>query len=195
MTEHALKDLGWFDFRAAAWWLGLLYRRPKHFREALRALPKTRMHRAGVILMTHALIYGIIIAGAGRLLLFVGFGPLFQGDRSTIQAEDLAFWVAAGIAFGIPFGIIRGIASGTAAGVAIGIAFVIAFAIAFGITGGNGILRIVGAIGVAIVFGIAGGIASGINRGIAGGNAIAFSIALGIAFAIVGIILEFDRIR
>ena len=40
MTERALKDLGWFDFRAAGWWLGLLYRRPKHFREALEELPK-----------------------------------------------------------------------------------------------------------------------------------------------------------
>ena len=83
MTERALTDLGWFDFRAAAWWLGLLYRRPKHFREALEALPKMRMLRAGVILMTHALIYAIFIAAAGRLLLFGGFGLSLQESASN----------------------------------------------------------------------------------------------------------------
>lgn len=30
-----LADVGWRDHRAALWWLGLLYRRPLQFQEAL----------------------------------------------------------------------------------------------------------------------------------------------------------------
>ena len=111
MTERALIDLGWFDFRAAAWWLGLLYRRPRHFREALETLPRMRMLRAGVILMTHALIYTIFIAAAGRLFLFGGLGLSFQESASNssplllVHAILLAFGVTVGSPVGSPQGL------------------------------------------------------------------------------------------
>ena len=105
MTERALKDLGWFDFRAAAWWLGLLYRRPGHFREVLEELSKMRMLRAGIILITYALIYAIFIA-AGSGLLLGGLGLPLQESAGKFQ--EFAGWIAVGIAFGIAFGIVLG---------------------------------------------------------------------------------------
>ena len=178
MTERALKDLGWFDFRAAAWWLGLLYRRPKHFREALEALPKVNMLRAGVILTTHALIYAIFVAAAGRLLLIGGLGLFLQESAGTdsplpsAHVGQLAVGIAEIIA-GIALGGAVGIASGIAMGGAEGIVFGIAFGIAFGITSGIGRgIAMGGAEGIAvgIILGIASGMAAGIVlmlRGIA----------------------------
>ena len=141
MTERALKDLGWFDFRAAAWWLGLLYRRPKHFREALEELPKMRMVQAGIILITHALIYAILIAAVAILtplpavaisrrlrLASSGNSPSMIGSTCSDPRERLALGIAFGIAEGIAlviavrdrlraaFGIAAGITSRIAGG-------------------------------------------------------------------------------
>ncbi len=108
MTERALADLGWLDVRTAAWWLGLLYRRPHRLHEALEKLPKTAMLRAGAILFTHALVYAVIIAALGRLFLFGGLGlslreNLLEGPDGMlgVHVRQLAFGIAAGIALGI----------------------------------------------------------------------------------------------
>ena len=190
MTERALKDLGWSDFRAAAWWFGLLYRRPRHFRQALEKLtnrqaleelPKMRTVQAGVILITHALIYVIIIAAAGRWLLFGGLGFPLQESANDVsnlllaQTEELAGGIAAGIAAGIALGIVAGIGRIAGGMVARGIAAGVAIGIVGGIFGG-----IIGGINEGFVVEIASGIAYGIA------GAITYGIAVGMAAGIAG---------
>lgn len=92
MIERTLADLGWLDVRDAAWWLGLLYRRPKQLQEALEKLPRLGMLRVGAILFAHALVYAVIIAALGRLLLFGGLGlsprgSTLNGTSSEFQAH------------------------------------------------------------------------------------------------------------
>ena len=137
MTERALINLDWLDYRATAWWLGLLYRRPEHFRCALEELPKIDMVRVGIILFAHALVYSILIATAMRLLLVSGLG--FSLRESALDGssplQNHAKLFISGIGAGIAFGIIFGITMGIAGGVAAGMAFSIAFGFAPGIAG------------------------------------------------------------
>jgi hypothetical protein len=180
MTERALKGFSWFHFRAAAWWLGLLYRRPKHFREALESLPRMRMLRAGAILMTYALIYMIIIAGAVRLLLLsslafyvavllvLGLAGVIARKIAGGSAEGFALAAAGGTSLGFALVLAPPGTEGVAGEIAVGIVFGIVFEIAFE------------DIVFGIVFGILGGLLGGIVRGTTEGAA--FVMAFWIAY-------------
>ena len=61
------------------------------------------MLRAGVILLIHALVYAVIIAALGRLLLFGGFGlslreSMLEGGIFEAHVEQLAVGISYGIA-------------------------------------------------------------------------------------------------
>lgn len=159
MTERALTDPGWFDFRISARWLGLIYRQPGRFQAALMPLPKIRIIRAGVIVMSHVLLYAILISAAGRLVLF-GLGLPFRqsGSEASVLFLAHASELAKGIAIGNAIGIVEGIVFATMRGVAVGMIAAVAFAISSEIVGG-------------ITFGIAVNSALGIAFGIAVGIA------------------------
>jgi hypothetical protein len=131
-----LGELTWRDHRSALWWLGLLYRRPHRFREALERSSPGRALLAGLLVLGYALPYLIVTAAVLRWVLFGLLGmslrePL-QPDASavlfhaTLLARGITFGIAGGIAFGIAGGIALGIAGGIALGIALGIAFGIA---------------------------------------------------------------------
>ena len=69
-----LGRLGWRDHRAALWWLGLLYRRPWAFHQALEAMPTKAALHTGAMLYLHALPYAFLLMVLGRLLLFGWLG-------------------------------------------------------------------------------------------------------------------------
>ena len=187
MTPTPLDKIGWRwrDHKSALWWLGLLYRRPEQFNNALKSLSPWQAGKSGSTLYLHTLIYLILICIVGRLIVFGWFGipaaKTFDTTFAILQYHIAQ--IAVGIAVGSAGGIAGGIAFGIAFGIAVGIAVGIAFGIAFGIAGGI-------AVGIAfeIAGGIAGGIAVGIAIGIAVGIAvgIAFGIAFGIAIGIAG---------
>ena len=62
------------------------------------------MLRVGAILLVHALVYAVIIAALGRLLLFGGFGlslresALERGGMFEAHVEQLAVGISYGIA-------------------------------------------------------------------------------------------------
>ena len=96
------------------------------------------MARAGVILSAHALVYVVLIAAAGRCLLFGALGlrlresALDGSPLLIIHAKLLASGITAGISMGIVVGVITGIAKGIARGIAIGIISVVAMALPLG---------------------------------------------------------------
>ena len=155
MTPRPLGKLRWWDHWAALWWLGLLYRRPHKFREALEQLSRGQAVLSGLLVLGHALPYLLITAGLFRWVLSGLLNlPLRESpaaDTSVLLAH--AATLLKGIAVGIALGIAGGIAGGIAFGIALGIASGIALGIAFGIASG---------IAVGIASGIAGGIAFGI---------------------------------
>src|SRR5271166_338736 len=190
MTARALKEVSWFDFRAAAWWLGLLYRRPKRFRGALEELPRMRMLRAGVILMIHALIYAIFIAAVGRLLACASLGAsLTESARAAspvimAHAKQLAAGITTGIKTALPVWLVAwimaGIRNSWRPGSIEGKVVIAHSALGFGL--------------IACIFIIFSGIAFGVAFGITGGVGlgIAIGVALGITFAIAtGTCVEF----
>ena len=69
MNQTPLESLRWSDHRAALWWLGLLYRRPKVFKEALEKLPRRRALAIAGRLLLHSLPYIFVFSLAGRFVL------------------------------------------------------------------------------------------------------------------------------
>jgi hypothetical protein len=140
--------------RSALWWLGLLYRRPRVFRQSLGEAGRRGALTSAAILVLHALPWMFVVAAFGQLVLFGGVGlplkrpPAEPGLFALILAHirQIALGIAGGIALGIAVGIGYGIAVGIALGIALGIAVGIAGGIALGIA-------------VGIAFGIATGIA------------------------------------
>lgn len=170
--------------RAALWWLGLLYRKPDRFRDALAGIPTLRAMELTAVLLIHVLPYLLIVTASGRMLLTLFLEPMWLGTDSGAAVLEVAFRnFAVGIAFGAAAGIALGIALGVAGEIAFGIAFGIAGGVALGITVGIGFEITVG-IAFGVAFGIAGGVAFGVAFRIAGG--IALGIAFGIADEIVG---------
>jgi AAA domain len=182
---------GWRSHLSALWWLGLLYRRPQRFREALDALPKVNAVGAGFLLLATAVPYIAVInilfgsADLGdihdaSLMIAIGIaigigGAIGGGIRGAIAGA-----IGGAIAIGIVSGIVRPIAGATtSAGVMTG---VITSAIIIGLTRG-----IAGGIATLwITAGIVGGVAGAITGAITGG--IATGIATGIAIGIGGVI-------
>jgi hypothetical protein len=195
VSERSLADLRWSDHRSALWWLGLLYRRPHRFREALEQLSLARALLAGLTIFGHALPYVPVIAGIFRWVLLgeLGLSPrepliLFHLRLLLLGiARGIALGIAGGILFGIA-GIAEGIAEGIARGIAVGIAGGIAGAIALGIAVGIDLETAEGIAG-AIAFGIAVGIALGTAGGIAGAVGITEGIMFGFGLGTAGGVL------
>jgi AAA ATPase domain len=187
-VTKSLGDLTWRDHKAALWWLGLLYRRPLRFREALEQLSRWRALRAGLLLLGHALPFVVVIAGLFRWFLF---GLLEIPLREPVAAGASALQSHGANLF-------RGIAGGIATGIVIGISgwifTAISFALGFraaGIAAGEagriapGLARGAAyAIPIGIVFGVPFGIAVAINLASVNGTT---EIAYGIAGGIIGI--------
>ena len=95
--------LGWPFHLSALWWLGLLYRRPHLFCEALEELPKISAVVAGLVLLATAVPYIVAID--------ILFGLDETGDIHAVTG--IAERIALGIALGDRLrdrGIARGIA-------------------------------------------------------------------------------------
>lgn len=83
------------DHKAALWWLGLLYRRPRRFHRSLEEVPRGRRLAAGWRLWAHALPYVALLSFSGRF--------------------------AVSAALGMP--VVWGLAAGTFGGIAVGVAY------------------------------------------------------------------------
>jgi AAA domain len=166
---------GWRSHLSALWWLGLLYRRPLRFCEALEALPKTSAVAAGLVLLATAVPY---IAAA----------PILFGLVEVSEIPD-ATGIVGGIAVGIAGGFALGFALGTASRITSGITLGIAGGFAIGVGSASGIgvrfaTVITALISMGVVIGISLRIFSVIIRGIIRG--IAGEIGLGIFVGIIG---------
>jgi len=206
MTPLPLGELrlNWGSHFSALWWLGLLYRRPARFHEALKALDRWPARAAGLRLYLHAAGWVLLASVLGRLLLYGALGLPTRVPGATaaevlaLQGASIAYGIAGGIGLGILFGsgygiavgIAVGITVGIAGGMALGIAGGIGIGIAYGVASGIAFGIAVGvAVGIAdeIIAGITGGIASGTGDGIVGG--IVVGILGGITVGIAGGIL------
>lgn len=182
-----IDQIGW-NHRAALWWLGLLYRRPRQFREALEALPRWRRIAAGLVIMLHSLPWTILISIAASVSIrAVLNAPISFAD----QAADTAKGVALGVAIGTFLSAFGGTVSGIAGGIAFGIAGELAFGVAYGVTRGlsRGIdVGIINGIVFGAPFGIVVGIARASSTGLANWifGGFAYGIAGGIAYALAG---------
>jgi hypothetical protein len=209
MTPIPLEQIGlrWRDHKSALWWLGLLYRRPSQFENALKDSPRWQAVKSGVALYLHALIYLVSTCIVVRLIVFEWLKiPTKEKLETTFPILQYhLFQIVDGIATGIVFGITVGVAVGLASviifeparGIARGIAFAITLAIAFGIAGGitfeiTFVIAFLVTVGIAV--GITSGIAAGIVFGITNGIIIVIlsgstsGIVSGIAFGITFII-------
>ena len=97
--------------RSALWWLGLLYRRPRAFREALGEAGPRRAPGIGSILLLHALPWMLRRGGLRQFVLLRGSvvseaGPAVAGCCSPLAMTHV------GVATGIVVGIAVGIAGG-----------------------------------------------------------------------------------
>lgn len=192
MTPKPLDQirLRWSDHSSALWWLGLLYRKPREFREGLQACPGRRVTLLATTgLVLHILPYVILAAIAGRLVLFGVLGTATQTEFADLgralfyHARVLAFGVAAGTAYGIVFGAFTAIGFGMASGIAIGIISGVAFATEVGIAYGVA-AQLTSGVVAGILSGIAVGIAVGVAQGIAIGTAFGLTLGILVGFAI-----------
>lgn len=180
MTPISLEQIGlrWRDHKSALWWLGLLYRRPRQFENALKDSPRWQAVKIGVALYLHALIYLVLTCIIFEWLNFPTKGK-FETTFTILLyylfqiVDDIATGIVFGITVGVAVGVANVIIFEIARGIARGIAFAITFAIAFGSTF---------EITFVIAFLVTAGITVGITRGIAAG--IVFGITSGIIIVI-----------
>ena len=140
----------WRDHFSALRWLGLLYRRPKQFRDTLLACSVKRQLIIALWLLIHSAPYVLAVSVGGKLLVA-------RVPDANIERDPLAFTIVLGIAFGAVLGIVSGIvlgivralagsiAGGAISVIVLGIAAVIVSSIASGFArGGVGFVAIVG---------------------------------------------------
>jgi hypothetical protein len=203
MNPVPLDRLRWRDHRAALWWLGLLYRRPARFLQALDAVADNWQRLVvGARLMLHVLPYSLAVSVAGRLVLLTfGASDLSSavsgraaGEQIDLVSAFLPVLAKAGegmiwgMALGVGLGSSAGIAYAIATGIAVGIAFGIgghfaegiAYGIAVGFVAGNALGNVGGNVGV-ILFGMLYGITAGILFALVYGLAYRIGIVEGIA--------------
>ena len=102
MNQTPLESLRWRDHRAALWWLGLLYRRPKVFQEALEKLPRRRVLAIAGRFLLHSLPYVVLFALALHALLFlIGVEMKVPADNVFESIINNAGEIAVGIALGM----------------------------------------------------------------------------------------------
>lgn len=184
MTLTAIEKIGlqWRNHISALWWLGLLYRRPSKFHEALDRLPHKEALKSGLLLYAHSFPYILGLNIIGRILIFgwLGFSTEDHLSNEIVFHTTQTF---SGLCLGIIFGIFIGIGFGFNNQVTYGIACGISVAITAGVAGGIAEGISVG-IGRGIVGGIMFGVVSGIVLGIIEGAAV--GLTRGIAFGVAG---------
>lgn len=183
----------WQGHKAALWWLGLLYRRPSRFVAALESGSWRQQLTVAALLWLHSLPYCLILASAGRWVLFGwlglelrtdsrdlidGLNPLLSSPLSR-HLYEIASGIAAATAIEIVGVFIVGIASEIAGRFSRRIASAINLLVASGIV-------ILIAAGTA--FEIAAGAFEGLDSGGTTRNTaedIALAIILGIVFGML----------
>jgi hypothetical protein len=186
MTPKPLHEirLRWGDHKHALWWLGLLYRKPRLFQEALATGTRSQQLGAGWRLVFHFLPYQVLLCVLGRVLLFGVFRLPTEHRSATVGAsllfhgETIAVAIAVGIALGIAVRIAVGIRGAVAEGIAVAIAVGIPLGTAFGIAGGIALGTAAGVAG-GIAFGIAQGVGIGIGSGVALGTGVGVASGVG----------------
>ena len=192
MTVVPLQGLraGRDSHRSALWWLALLYRDPKSFRQSLERLPRRRAIAAGAFLWLHGLPYVLILGLLGRMVLFGIFGmelrPLGVAEAGLLShlnwlGRGILAGFAAGLTVGTAVGIAFGVAAGSAASTANGIAVSITACSGGGIAGGT-IASIFAGLLVGFAAGTATAILFGVVRGIHRRRAV--WVAIGFVFGI-----------
>ncbi len=110
--------------KSTLWWLGLLYRRPKEFRESLEGLSLRESIVVSFKILLHFLPYLILFVILGRVLIYGVIG--LEAKITLTSPTDILFFhskqIAVGIVFGIAVGIAVGIANGIVGGIITGIA-------------------------------------------------------------------------
>ncbi len=167
--------------KSALWWLGLLYRRPKEFRESLEGLSLRESIFVFFKILLPFLTYSILFVILVRALIYGITQKTLPSiiDILFIYIKSIAVGIGGGIAFGIGFGI--RISIGIAGGIVSGIALGIASGIFLGIVGGIG-SEIVGGISLGIFSGIVFGLIGELIGGIAYGLAFGFGGGISIGF-------------
>ncbi len=72
MTPTPLDKIGlrWRDHKAALWWLGLLYRSPQKFKDALDKLPPSKRIVAALWLFFHSFFYILFLRIVNHIIVF-----------------------------------------------------------------------------------------------------------------------------
>ena len=101
----------WEGHKSALWWLGLLYRRPKEFRESLEEI----CLRENIVVLFKILLqflpYLILFVVLGRVLIYDIIGLEAKITLTSLidilffHSKQIAFGIASGIAVGIVYGI------------------------------------------------------------------------------------------
>src|SRR3989339_1284995 len=111
----------WEGYKSALWWLGLLYRRPKEFRESLEGLSLRESifvffkillpfltYIILFVILVRALIYGTVYHETQKALpSIINISLLFR-----FYIKPIALGIVGGFASGIAFSISRGIVFG-----------------------------------------------------------------------------------
>lgn len=174
---------------SALWWLGLLYRRPLGFRNAVEELGRRKGFATALRIYLHQFPYMLLVCilGHGVFHDLLGF-EVQPGNKALDLLLAFHGWgIAFGVAGGITLGLVLGLAAGDPEFKAHRIADLgLAVAIAFGIIIAIG-AEASGAIGAGISFGLAFGIFVAIARGSAFEDieGRAFEVNAGITVAIV----------
>lgn len=191
MTLRPLEELriDLRSHRSALGWLLLLYRKPKVVEHAAEGWSTWRVLLLILRFYIHALPYLLLLASAGRWLLFefLDLEPRSGiGASHWVPAEQLAiglvigltFGLATGLAFGLERAVNRGMAAGIAAAVALGSFLEI-------ILSGGGSLR--DWLAVALALGFWGGLGDApfddYGEGPFAGLAVGLAVALSLGFS------------
>lgn len=147
--------LDWEGHRAALRWIGILYRKPKAFKEAEERLAQLQRLPVLFRLYLHALPCLILLSVIIRLVLSRTTGLDWQ------FAKQLALGLSGGLVFclviGNAFRLAVGLAVGLAAGLAVSLAGDLAGALSSGLAGG---------LAFGLAFGLAGDLVGGLGLGL-----------------------------
>lgn len=186
MTPLSLDQLklSWQHHRSALWWLGLLYRQPRRFENALKALKKGQAAQAAAVLYLHALPYIVLFSILGRWVLYSVLGFNLSQTSIIDNAPVLlihSVLLILGIGAAMLFGIIMAAAEWINKGILMIGIIVIFGLIGFWVTDGNpvGILfAFDSSVALLLLF---LNIFSGLTRGLA------FTLVFGLVFGLFGV--------
>ncbi len=113
MNPVSLAEIG-FNSRSHAsvlWWLGLLYRRPPSFREALEHLSPTRQLTTVLWFLLHTIPYALFLSGADSIIGRLSTPPRFLAPTTDSHIYIAAEWVGFNTAYGLVTGLAAAMAT------------------------------------------------------------------------------------